>query len=114
MEPGVYDPAAQSTCTSCNFAEDMSNYWTAVMFFRHRNGSVIRVPQVGNGGPQGRLANKGGLDAYYIPSGRVTAFKKVGVVNFLPVVTTTWAWYAWGRERRSAPLCPRTGPPLVR
>lgn len=77
MDPGTYDPAALSTCTSCNFAEDMSNYWTAVMFFRHRNGSVIRVPQVGNGGPQGRLVNKGGLDVYYIPSGKVTAFKKV-------------------------------------
>ncbi|KAK6840162.1 hypothetical protein PG990_011762 [Apiospora arundinis] len=76
MPPETYDQAALSTCTSCSFAEDFSNYWTAVMFFRHRNGSVIRVPQVGNGGPQGQLVNKGGLDVYYIPSGKVTAFKK--------------------------------------
>jgi hypothetical protein len=50
---------------------------TAVMFFKHKNGNVTRVPQVGNGGPQGRLINKGGLDVYYIPHGRVTAFEKV-------------------------------------
>ncbi|KAF2264360.1 hypothetical protein CC78DRAFT_553528 [Lojkania enalia] len=70
------DPAKLSTCTSCSFVQDKSNYWTAVMFFHHRNGSYIRVPQVGNGGPQGRLINKGGLDIYYIPSGRTTAFKQ--------------------------------------
>jgi hypothetical protein len=71
----VYDPAEKSTCTSCSFAQDMSNYWTAVMFFKHKNGSYIRVPQTGNGGPQGKLVNKGGLDIYYIPSGKTTAFK---------------------------------------
>jgi len=76
MDPATHDPAALSTCTSCSFAEDLSNYWTAVLFFKNRNGSFIRVPQVGNGGPQGRLINKGGLDVYYIPRGEVTAFKK--------------------------------------
>lgn len=70
------DPAVTSTCTSCNFKEDMSNYWTAVLFFKAKNGTYRRVPQVGNGGPQGQLVNKGGLDVYYIPSGRVTAFKQ--------------------------------------
>ncbi|KAK4096586.1 hypothetical protein N658DRAFT_435763 [Parathielavia hyrcaniae] len=75
MEPVQYDPAKRSRCTSCSFVQDKSNYWTAVMFFRHRNGSYHRVPQVGNGGPQGRLINDGGLDVYYIPSGRVTAFR---------------------------------------
>lgn len=35
-----------------------------------------RVPQIGNGGPQGKLINDGGLDVYYIPSGKTTAFKK--------------------------------------
>jgi len=69
------DLAGASTCTSCSFAEDFSNYWTAVMFFKAKNGSFIRVPQVGNGGPQGQLVNNGGLDVYYIPSGKVTAFK---------------------------------------
>ncbi|KAK3217382.1 hypothetical protein GRF29_1g2875152 [Pseudopithomyces chartarum] len=75
MDPNN-DPAKLSTCTSCSFVQDKSNYWTAVMFFHHKNGSYIRVPQTGNGGPQGKLINKGGLDVYYIPSGKTTAFKK--------------------------------------
>jgi len=74
MDPASHD-LTQSTCTSCTFAEDMSNYWTAVMFFHHKNGSYKRVPQTGNGGPQGQLVNNGGLDVYYIPSGKTTAFK---------------------------------------
>ena len=32
-----------SECTSVPIAEDKSNYWTAVLYFRHRNGSYIRV-----------------------------------------------------------------------
>lgn len=47
------------------------------MFFKAKNGTYKRVPQVGNGGPQGKLINKGGLDIYYIPSGKTTAFKPV-------------------------------------
>jgi hypothetical protein len=77
MDPANHDLPSLSTCTSCSFKEDFSNYWTAVMFFHHKNGSYIRVPQTGNGGPQGQLDNKGGLDVYYIPSGKVTAFKPV-------------------------------------
>ena len=77
MTPVDYDLASRSTCTSCSFAQDKSNYWTAVMFFKAKNGTYHRVPQVGNGGPQGKLVNKGGLDVYYIPSGKVTAFKAV-------------------------------------
>jgi hypothetical protein len=77
MDPATHDLPAMSTCTSCSFKEDLSNYWTAVMFFKAKNGTYKRVPQVGNGGPQGKLVNKGGLDVYYIPSGKVTAFKKV-------------------------------------
>jgi hypothetical protein len=59
----------------CN--RDFSNYWTAVMFFKAKNGTYKRVPQTGNGGPQGKLVNNGGLDVYYIPNGKTTAFKKV-------------------------------------
>ncbi|KAM7215570.1 protein of unknown function (DUF1996) domain containing protein [Rhypophila decipiens] len=76
MDPVAHDLAAQSTCTSCSFVQDLSNYWTAVMFFKAKNGTYQRVPQVGNGGPQGQLINKGGLDIYYIPSGKVTAFRQ--------------------------------------
>lgn len=75
MDPAT-DLAKTSTCTSCSFVQDKSNYWTAVMFFKAKNGTYTRVPQVGNGGPQGKLINKGGLDLYYIPSGKTTAFKK--------------------------------------
>ena len=32
-----------STCTTCRFKEDFSNYWTAVMYFKHTNGSFTRV-----------------------------------------------------------------------
>jgi len=75
MDPSN-DIAQLSKCTSCSFTQDKSNYWTAVMFFKAKNGTYIRVPQIGNAGPQGKLVNDGGLDVYYIPSGKVTAFKK--------------------------------------
>jgi hypothetical protein len=81
MEPVVYDPATRSKCTSCSFVQDNSNYWTAVMFFKHKNGSYMRVPQTGNGGPQGKLINDGGLDIYYMQSGKVTSFKPVSLLS---------------------------------
>ena len=37
------DLPAMSSCTTCRFVEDKSNYWTAVMYFKHPNGSFIRV-----------------------------------------------------------------------
>ena len=30
-----HDLVADSTCTSCTFSEDFSNYWTAVLFFKY-------------------------------------------------------------------------------
>jgi hypothetical protein len=75
MDPAGHDLPTLSTCTSCTFKQDKSNYWTAVLFFKAKNGTYKRVPQTGNGGPQGQLVNKGGLDVYYIPSGKTTAFK---------------------------------------
>ena len=45
MDPSI-DLAKTSTCTSCSFVQDKSNYWTAVMFFKAKNGTYIRVPQV--------------------------------------------------------------------
>ncbi|TLD19271.1 hypothetical protein PspLS_09949 [Pyricularia sp. CBS 133598] len=75
MPPVEYDPAKLSTCTSCTYSEDFSNYWTANVYFRARNGSFKRVPQVGNLG----LNIKGGITVYYLrgyqASARVTAFK---------------------------------------
>ncbi|KAK0100123.1 hypothetical protein ONS95_008463 [Cadophora gregata] len=76
MEPVAYDPAAKSSCTSCTFSEDFSNYWTANLYFKARNGTFKRVPQMTNLGLKGK---NGGLTVYYIPpydgKTKVTAFK---------------------------------------
>jgi hypothetical protein len=75
MDPSTHDLPTESTCTSCTFSEDFSNYWTAVMYFRARNGTFKRVAQFPSEGLQGN----GGITVYYIPpyNGRstVTAFK---------------------------------------
>lgn len=85
MPPVDHDLAGLSKCTSCSFAQDKSNYWTAVMFFQHNNGSYHRVRQVGNGGPQGALVQNGGLDVYYIPNGQTTAFAPVSATYPSPL-----------------------------
>jgi hypothetical protein len=58
MDPANHDIAKLSTCTTCQFTEDLSNYWTAVLFFRAKNGSFKRVPQIPQ---QGMEATKGGM-----------------------------------------------------
>ncbi|KAG7285660.1 hypothetical protein NEMBOFW57_007953 [Staphylotrichum longicolle] len=63
MTPVDYDPAEKSTCTTCSFSEDFSNYWTANMYFRAKNGSYKRVPQMVNLGLKGSQ----GVTVYYIP-----------------------------------------------
>jgi len=77
MTPVEYDPPTKSTCTSCTFSEDFSNYWTANLYFHHKNGSFKRVPQYVNLG----LRGKEGVTVYYIPpydgKTKVTAFKPV-------------------------------------
>lgn len=72
----THDLASLSTCTSCTFLDDLSNYWTAVLFFRARNGTYKRVPQV----PGLGLRGSGGITVYYIPpaaagGGKTTAFR---------------------------------------
>ncbi|KAF6760909.1 hypothetical protein DFP72DRAFT_881756 [Ephemerocybe angulata] len=75
MDPNV-ELDTLATCTTCRFKEDKSNYWTAVMYFKHSNGSYMRVPQMANqfvGSPNG------GMTVYYIQppnNQKVTAFKK--------------------------------------
>ncbi len=75
MDPAVHDLVRDSSCTSCTYSEDFSNYWTAVLFFRARNGSFTRVPQYSNVG----LKTVGGQTVYYIP----------------PVLAPQTAWGAW-------------------
>ncbi|KAH3908610.1 hypothetical protein HBH56_169700 [Parastagonospora nodorum] len=80
MRPGVLDPAKTSTCTTCQPADDFSNYWTAPIYFKARNGTYKRVPQKGNSGFEGQ---NGGMTVYYMQNqladfqqaSKVTAFK---------------------------------------
>ncbi|GAB1317450.1 hypothetical protein MFIFM68171_07660 [Madurella fahalii] len=76
MDPSQ-PPPSRATCTTCTFADDFSNYWTAVLYFRARNGSYHRVPQKPNVGFE---QAKGGMTIYYTPyfgntRSTVTAFK---------------------------------------
>jgi hypothetical protein len=73
MDPKTHDIPATATCTSCTPIEDFSNYWTAVLFFRARNGTFKRVSTEGNG--LGYSSANGGQTVYYLSSGKVTAFK---------------------------------------
>ena len=86
MDPADLDPARDSTCTSCTYAQDFSNYWTASLYFRSpENGSYRMVPQqynfVGLDGER-HPQNGGGITVYYMTafgpgagSQRVTAFR---------------------------------------
>jgi hypothetical protein len=75
MDPANHDLVKDSTCTSCTFSDDFSNYWTAVLYFKARNGTFKRVPQI----PNLMLNGNGGITVYYIaqtaPPSNVTAFK---------------------------------------
>ncbi|KAK3291598.1 uncharacterized protein B0H64DRAFT_366970 [Chaetomium fimeti] len=68
------DISALAKCTTCTFDQDLSNYWTANVYFRARNGTFKRVPQMVNDviGDANR-----GITVYYTAPGpnTVTAFK---------------------------------------
>ena len=71
----IQDIPSTASCTTCTFAEDFSNYWTAVLYFRAQNGTFKRVPQMPNIGFE---AAQGGMTVYYTPTyqqNKVTAFK---------------------------------------
>tara|TARA_R110002060_G_scaffold24309_5_gene33051 strand:+ start:414 stop:830 length:417 start_codon:yes stop_codon:yes gene_type:complete len=42
------DVAGTASCTTCAFSEDFSNYWTANVYFKAKNGTYKRVPQLGH------------------------------------------------------------------
>jgi len=71
-----HDLPSQSTCTSCTFSEDFSNYWTAVLYFKARNGTFKRVSQY----PSEGLKGNGGITVYYIAQ----QDKKLNVTAFRP------------------------------
>ena len=86
MTPISYDLPARSSCTSCTFSEDFSNYWTAALYYRARNRTFKRVEQFPNGG----LTQNGGITVYYIPPydgvSNVTAFTPVSMALWRPAV----------------------------
>ncbi|TFK23812.1 hypothetical protein FA15DRAFT_593485 [Coprinopsis marcescibilis] len=74
------DLPALSTCTTCRFVEDKSNYWTAVLYFKHPNGTFLRVPQMPNHN-SGPGLQDGGMTVYYFqPSAPLDG------VTFVPFV----------------------------
>lgn len=42
------DVSSIASCTTCGPADDHSNYWTANLYFKARNGTYKRVPQIPN------------------------------------------------------------------
>ncbi|KAF2703231.1 hypothetical protein K504DRAFT_418736 [Pleomassaria siparia CBS 279.74] len=59
------DVGEQGTCTTCTFSEDFSNYWTAVLYYKHpTNGSYKRVPIYPNAQLSG-TGIQGGMTIYY-------------------------------------------------
>jgi hypothetical protein len=41
------DVSNTASCTTCAFSDDFSNYWTANLYFKAKNGTYKRVPQGG-------------------------------------------------------------------
>jgi hypothetical protein len=76
MDPSLDIPSI-ATCTTCAFTDDFSNYWTAVMYFKARNGTYKRVKTMAN---QFLEPANGGITVYYIPpydnKTPVTAFRQ--------------------------------------
>ena len=86
------DIGEKGGCTTCAYTEDFSNYWTALLYFRHENGSYKRVPQYPNAqlGYEGHDAPdiRGGMTIYYtqkdlIGNGNkyITAFPPVSIAT---------------------------------
>ncbi|KAI0395143.1 hypothetical protein F5Y17DRAFT_474835 [Xylariaceae sp. FL0594] len=80
MEPIKHDLAALSTCTTCQFSEDFSNYWTAVLYYRAKNGTYKRVPQRAQDNSQ----NQGGMMVYYMTDALFDTQQKSTVTAFKP------------------------------
>ncbi|KAF2729879.1 hypothetical protein EJ04DRAFT_501527 [Polyplosphaeria fusca] len=74
------DVSQGAKCTTCAFSKDFSNYWTANLYFKARNGSYKRVKQLGAANQfSDNFSTKidGGVLVYYVSAapGKVTAFK---------------------------------------
>ncbi len=73
----VTDISKLASCTRCHFDQDFSNYWTANLYFKARNGTYRRVPQMAN---QFNDGDNAGITVYYTSPGpnATRAFKPVG------------------------------------
>ncbi|KAK3951113.1 hypothetical protein QBC32DRAFT_398985 [Pseudoneurospora amorphoporcata] len=74
------DVSELASCTTCQFSENFSNYWTANLYFKARNGTYKRVPQGGAAlqfNDQFSTQINGGVLVYYVSAdpGKITAFK---------------------------------------
>ncbi|TLS29928.1 hypothetical protein PpBr36_02231 [Pyricularia pennisetigena] len=74
------DVSQTAKCTTCAFSEDFSNYWTANLYFKARNGTYKRVPQGGAAfqfNDRFSTQTQGGILVYYASAqpGKITAFK---------------------------------------
>lgn len=82
MDPAKgHDLVKGSTCTSCQFTEDFSNYWTAVLYFKAKNGTFKRVPQRAQQGMEG---TQGGMVVYYMSDALFDTAQKSKVTAFKP------------------------------
>lgn len=80
MDPKTLDIPTASTCTTCSFSEDFSNYWTAVLFFKARNGTYKCVPQISQ--IQGATA---GITVYYMQDALYDTKQQSKITTFKPV-----------------------------
>lgn len=85
MNSSAMDIGDKGSCTTCFFSEDFSNYWTAVLYFKARNGTFHKVPIYENAQLEGADgAITGGMTVYYTQvdfntngKDKITAFKPV-------------------------------------
>lgn len=88
------DVGARGSCTTCQMSEDFSNYWTAVMYFKHpTNGSYHRVPVINNAALAAGVT--GGITVYYtqydltkdnLKQQPITVFKPVGLLDAISLI----------------------------
>ncbi|KAF4624868.1 hypothetical protein G7Y89_g13304 [Cudoniella acicularis] len=57
------DVSTTANCTTCTFSEDFSNYWTAALYFKARDGRYKRVPIYANADLESGI--QGGMTIYY-------------------------------------------------
>lgn len=69
--------------------DDFSNYWTASIHFRARNGTFKRVMQRGNSGFEGQNA---GMTVYYMQNQLADFQQQSKVKAFQPVSTIAYIY----------------------